>query len=217
VTTARRFGLTAHLAFRLGPPAARLLGRAWADFEVAGPGRVPPSGSLVVAANHLSHVDPVIVSAVIGRPIRFLALDELFEQSRLFGQFITRLGAIPLSRVRAPLGAMRLALEWLDRGETVGLFPEGRRVGRWGEDPPKRGAAWLALRTGAPLLPVAIEGSDAVMGLDETRLRRAPVRVWIGEALDPDDFLGHADPVGALTEAWRMAMDGWLRRFETGR
>jgi 1-acyl-sn-glycerol-3-phosphate acyltransferase len=212
VARARRFGPSARLVFRAGAPLARLLGRAWVDFEVTGPGRIPRSGPLVVAANHLSHIDPVIVSAVVQRPIRFLAVDELFGRSRAFDTLTTWLGAVPMTRVRVPLGAMRSALEWLEAGETVGLFPEGRRVGYWGEDPPKRGAAWLALRTGAPLLPIAIEGTDAMMSRDEPRLRRAPVRAWVGEPLDPDGYLDHVDPVGDLTEAWRTVMDGWLGR-----
>ena len=188
----------------------RAFGRVWADFVVEGRGGVPRRGPLVVAANHMSHIDPVIVSVVVGRPIRFLAVDELYGRSRVFDGVTTWLGAIPMSRVRAPLGALRTAMDCLEHDGAVGLFPEGRRVGHWGETAPKRGAAWLALRSGAPLVPVAIEGSEGIIGLDDMRLRRAPVRAWVGRPLDPDAYLGEVDPVGALTEAWRSALDARL-------
>ncbi len=169
-----------------------------------------PTGPLVVAANHYSHLDPPLVGVAIGRPIRFLALDELFGLSVVFDVTTKALGAIPISRTRPPLGALRASLEHLGAGGVVGLFPEGRRVRAWGESAPKRGAAWLAVRSGAPLVPVAVIGTDRAFGLDARRISRAPIRVVVGGPLDPRRFADRPDPVGEMTEAWRQWVAGVL-------
>ena len=129
----------------------------------------------MVAANHFSHLDPVIVAVATGRPIRYLAVDELFGRSAFFDRLTLWLGAIPLPRTRLPLGALRLALAELAAGGTVGVYPEGMRVWAWGEVVPKSGAAWLARRAGVPLLPVAVAGSEEAMGRGTTRVSRRPI------------------------------------------
>lgn len=183
----------------LRPPAAAIA-RLWLHLEPEGPPL--PSGPVVVAANHFSHVDGVMVGIAARRPIRFLAVDELFGRSRLFDSFIGRVGAIPVSRTRAPLGALRTALADLAAGETIGVFPEGERVWEWGERPAKRGAAWLARRAGVPFVPVTLIGTDLVMGREATRPRRASVRAVRGAPIHPGDFEREPDPVTAMTAEW---------------
>lgn len=166
---------------------------------------------MVVAANHYSHVDPVIVSLTVRRPIRYLAVDELYGNSRLFDSLTLWLGAIPMSRTRVALGALRLALAELAAGGTVGLFPEGVRVWRWGEVEPKRGAAWLARRAGVPLVPVALAGTDLVMGRGATRIARNPVAGVTCDPILPADHEAADDPVGSMTEEWRRRVGEALR------
>jgi 1-acyl-sn-glycerol-3-phosphate acyltransferase len=169
-----------------------------------------PDGPAVVAANHLSHVDPVFVSVIVDRPVRYLALDELYGNSWFFDVLTLWFGAIPVPRKGVPLGAMRTALAELDAGGTVGVFPEGARVQQWGERPAKRGAAWLAHRTGVPLVPVAVAGTDGVMGMEDFRIRRSPVTVTVCDAILPADFADRADPVGAMTDEWVRRIDAAL-------
>jgi 1-acyl-sn-glycerol-3-phosphate acyltransferase len=195
-------------AWRGATPFARRLFRFWFRLELSG-GSLPP-GPVVVAANHYSHLDPVVVGIAVRRPVRFLAVDELFGRSRFFDGLTTWLGAIPMTRTKIPLGPMRTALAELASGGSVGLFPEGVRVWHWGEQRPKRGAAWLARRAGVPLVPVAIQGSDVAMGRGTGRILRSPMRAEVGAALDPERFAGEPDPVGALTEAWRSEVDRML-------
>jgi 1-acyl-sn-glycerol-3-phosphate acyltransferase len=170
-----------------------------------------PEGPMVVAANHFSHLDPVAVSLVVDRPIRFLAVDELYGNSRFFDNLTLWLGAIPMPRTRAPLGALRLAIAELEAGGTVGLFPEGVRVWRWGERPAKRGAAWLAVRLGVPLLPVAVAGTDDAMGRGIEKISRRPLHVEVCRPIVPADYADEADPVGAMTAEWRERIDAVLR------
>ena len=179
----------------------RTLPRLW-DFEVRGENPFR-SGPLVVAANHFSHVDPVVAAVALRRPTRFLGVDELFGRSRFFDGLTYYLGVIPMPRGTVPLQAMRTALTHLGEGGAVALFPEGRRVAEWGESPPKQGAAWLAAKVNCPLLPVALWGTGQAMGLDDFKLNRHPVRVAIGEPLHPRDFGGRAE----MTAAWYEWMD----------
>lgn len=175
-----------------------------------------PPGPLVVAANHFSHLDPVIVSLAIGRPVRYLAVDELYGNSRFFDTLTFWLGAIPMSRTRAPLGALRLAIAELETGGAVGLYPEGVRVWRWGERPPKRGAAWLAQRTGAPLLPVAVAGSEEAMGRGTARISRRPMHAVVCRPIFPRDWAAESDRVGAMTDEWRRRIDDALGNWYDG-
>lgn len=181
-------------------PVGLVVSRWWSDLEHFGP--PVPEGAAVVAANHYSHVDPVVASLAAGRPVRFLAVDELFGRSRIFDQLTLWLGTIPMSRTSVPLGALRVALDELAAGGTVGLFPEGLRVWAWGEVEPKRGAAWLARRAGVPLVPVAISGTDLVMGRDARRPSRGPVTTVTCDPIHPRDYEGHEDAVGAMTREW---------------
>ncbi|MEX1207737.1 MAG: lysophospholipid acyltransferase family protein [Acidimicrobiia bacterium] len=194
---------------RVARPVGIVLSRLWADFERIGPKL--PAGPLVLAANHYSHVDPVVVSFAAGRPVRFLAVDELFGRSTIFDRLTLWLGAIPMSRTRAPLGALRLALAELAAGGTVGLFPEGVRVWAWGEVEPKRGAAWLARRAGVPLVPMAIAGTDMVLGRGARRPSRHPVTVEACEPIYPGDYPPGGDPAGAMTREWERRIDAALR------
>lgn len=186
----------------------KALSRWWVDFEHRGP--AVPDGPVVVAANHYSHVDPVVVALTARRPIRFLAVDELFGSSRFFDNLTLWLGAIPMSRTRVALGALKMALAELAAGGTVGLFPEGIRVWRWGEVEPKRGAAWLARRAGVPMVPIALAGTDLVMGRGAGRIARSPVTGVRCEAIHPSEYEGHVDPVGAMTEEWRKRVGAAL-------
>lgn len=192
---------------------AGLLGRWWIDWERSGPR--PPEGPIVVAANHFSNIDPVVVSMAAGRPIRYLAVDELYGNSAFFDRLTLWLGAIPMSRTRAPLGALRTALAELAAGGTIGVFPEGVRVWNWGEASPKRGAAWLARRAGVPLVPVAVWGTDQVMGRGGTRIERASASGITCEPIIPGDFASAEDPLGAMTAEWQRrvgeALEGAAR------
>lgn len=151
--------------------------RAVWRLEVAGAARVP-SGPVIVVANHDSLSDPFFLGAALERPLRFLAKRELWR-NRLAGRILDALGGIPVDRNRGDVGAVAAATEALARGGAVAIFPQGTVLG-----PPdrawQRGAARLALTTGAPLVPVAIVGAARVLRPGTRRVRRARVRIVIG-------------------------------------
>lgn len=189
----------------ISPPVIRGLAKAFLSLEVEHQAELP-APPFVFAANHYSHFDSPIVGAVLNARIRYLALDDLLGVNWLLDWLVNGYGAISTPRDRRPIGAVRTALAALEEGEIVGLFPEATRVSHWGTLPPKRGAAWLALKAGVPLVPVAAIGTGKVFGL-ENRLHRAPIRVVVGEALEPE-----GDSYD-ITRRWADWMTSQVERF----
>ena len=189
-----------------GPVMVRPVGRVAFSMRIELQADLPPP-PFVVAANHYSHLDPVVIGASVGKPIRYLAVDELFGISATFDRLLGWVGVIPISRSLVPIRTLRVALARLEAGEIVGVFPEGTRVSRWGDLSPKRGAAWLAVRAGVPLVPIAVVGTDRAFGLDN-RWHSARIRVVVGRPLsaDPED-------ASALTSTWEGWITDQLARF----
>ena len=188
----------------------RIAARGLLDFEVSGLHHIPKGGPLVVASNHFSHLDPPLVVNALGRLVRFIAVDELFGNHLAFDVVTKYFGAIPTDRDGVPLRALEEAIEYLRAGGTVGVFPEGRRVGYWRETAAKRGAAWLAWMSGAPLLPVTIHGTERVLGQAERGISRTAVRLWIDEPIVWSDYADRTDPLGAMTNDWYETVDTHL-------
>jgi 1-acyl-sn-glycerol-3-phosphate acyltransferase len=167
----------------------------------------------VIAANHFSHLDPPLIAINLDRYVRYLAVDELFQESRAFGLLLDFLGTIPLDRDGYPIAAMREAIDYVAGGGVLGVFPEGRRVERWGEDPPKRGAAWLAKMTGAPLVPVAIVGTEHSLAPGESAFRRTAVKIWVEKPLLWADYEGEPNPMVSMMSDWYTAVDGRVQHW----
>jgi 1-acyl-sn-glycerol-3-phosphate acyltransferase len=122
--------------------------------------KIPPTGPAVIAANHPSYLDPVLLSLQVERPIRFMAWDRLLRVPFL-GALMRLFGAFPVD-VRPGRGrdAYLKARELIEAGELVGIFPEGKRSrSGWLEERLREGAARLAWETGAPLVPATITGA----------------------------------------------------------
>jgi len=182
------------------------------DLEITNHANLP-EGPCVMAANHLSFIDPVLVTLVAKRNVRYLAVADLFDQHHLFDRLISFFGAIPTPRDRAPIAAIRAALAELDAGNPIGVFPEGRRVEQWRGETPQRGAAWLALAAGVPLVPIAMQGTEGTLSVRHGAFRRTAVHIWVEPPIDPHDYIDYVDPLGALTRAWHEAvaskLDPW--------
>ncbi len=190
-------------------PLGRMLARPLFQLDIIGSEHLP-DGPYVAGINHASHVDAAFASMALRKPVRFMAAADLIGINRGLDFILPFYGAILLPRSSVPLGAMREGLDHLGNGGRLGVFPEGRRSEGWRASELKRGAAWLAIRAGVPLVPVALSGTDRVMGLEERKVRRGKVEVRIGVPL-----VGERDSY-ALTEAWGRAMDGLLSQSDLG-
>ena len=191
------------------------LGVRWLlDGEIRGREHLPASGPYIVTSNHLSLIDPIIVSVAVGKLIRFLALDELFGQTKALDESMLYFGSIPVPRDRAPLGALKHALAVLDKDEILGIFPEGARALYWGERTIKQGAAWLSIATGAPIVPCSIVGSEATLSLAEPRFRIPSVKLQIHPTIEPGPYIDREDPLTAMMDDWVAAIDSQLHHWK---
>jgi len=155
-----------------------------ARVEVGGREKVPRRGALILASNHLNNADPPMLTITSPRRLVFMAKHEALRWP-IIGLFIRLAGAFPVRRFEADIGALRQASRILHEGEVLAMFPEGTRSkeGKLGSAHP--GTALVALRTGAPILPIGISGTETIsvskVLLNALRLRRERVRVVIGD------------------------------------
>lgn len=166
----------------LASPVAAYFRMDWQGTE-----HIPNEGAIVLACNHLSNLDPVLLAVASPRPINYLAKIELFRVPVL-GAMIHRYGAIPLRRSASDPEAIRLAEQVLEHQQVLALFPEGTRS-KTGELKPFRfGAARMALKYNVPLVPAAITGTDKAMPTGAKFPRRVPVRIAFGAPIDTTPY-----------------------------
>jgi glycerol-3-phosphate dehydrogenase (NAD(P)+) len=120
---------------------------------------IPREGPVILASNHRSFLDPFVIGCCLRRPVYFVAKRELFE-NRLIGWLLNCLGAFPIRRGESDEEAVETAKALLLRGEAVVIFPEGTRHRTGGLGEPKRGVGRMALEAGAPVVPIAVIGTQ---------------------------------------------------------
>lgn len=156
--------------------------RWYCRLEVIGLGNIPATGPAILAANHRSMWDIPVHVVACPRPVLFMAKRELFgDPARRWMWHI--LGGFAVRRDIADVRAIDTALALLERGDIVGVYPEGTRSKTGEMLPFLRGAAWLALRTGAPLIPCGLSGTGVGGTGVGQHLRRKRVRVSFGRAI----------------------------------
>ena len=169
----------------IGPPL-RLATR----LSVEGRDNVPPDGALIVASNHLSFLDSIVIPLASGRQVHFLGKAEYFQGRGLKGAavrwFHSTAGTIPVDRAdpRAAAGALEIAEAVLRRGEAFGVYPEGTRSPDGRLHRGRTGVARMALATGATVLPCAVIGTDKVQPPGSNGFRPAKVVVRFGRPVD---------------------------------
>ena len=169
--------------------------------EVVGADRLPVTGPVVVAPNHESVLDGIVLGAAISRELRFLAKAELWR-SRLLAWVLDGLGAIRIERGRGDQFALMRVRQSLDAEQAVAIFPQGAIHG---DRPWHRGAARMALVTGAPLVPVRLVGT--AQALSKGRIGFPRLRVIVGEPIEV--ARAPEEPVAAteLTERLRITVE----------
>lgn len=158
--------------------------RVFWRLRVEGREHVPRAGAYIVAPVHRSNIDTLVVSVVSRRRLRFMGKDTMWKY-KLPGRLFTALGAFPVHRGTADREALRRCIEVVEAGEPLVIFPEGTRQSGPVVQPLFEGAAYVATRTGVPIVPVGIGGSEAAMPKGAKMLRPVPVRVVVGEPLYP--------------------------------
>jgi 1-acyl-sn-glycerol-3-phosphate acyltransferase len=177
--------------YRIIRPLLRLVYRP----HVAGLENVPATGPVILASNHLSFVDSVLIPLVVPRRVTFLAKAEYFEGrgvASVLGAFLSAMGHIPVPRSeqRAAVAALDVALQTLDEGNAFAIYPEGTRSEDGRLYRGHTGVGWLALNAKASVVPVAVSGTKEIMpvGARLPRVRRPSVAFG-----KPIDYTAYAD------------------------
>ena len=187
------------------PPVARAIWRP----IVVGRDNVPRSGGVLLASNHLSFADSVVIPVCAPRNVAFLAKQEYFQGTGIKGAlqrgWFEGLNMLPIDRddTRAAITSLELALEVLGRGEAFGIYSEGSRSRDGRLYRGRTGVAHLALTAGVPVVPVGLQGTQNLQPVGARYPKLAKVTVAFGE---PIDFTGRFDGVPA-GRARRVATD----------
>ncbi len=153
--------------------------------KVTGIEQLPNRGAYILAANHSNYLDGVVLGAVVPRRIAFLVMPRVYHSTPLHPPFHRHVGSIPINLERPDPGAIKRALRVLEEGGVVGIFPEGpfSLNGQLTKGQP--GVALIALRSGMPVVPVAIRGTyEALVGRPLHLPRPSPVSVRFGRPLE---------------------------------
>lgn len=162
----------------------------------SGQRHVPRTGSAIIAANHLSAADEVFTPITARRQVVYFAKSEYFDapgaRGKAMAWVFTEFGLVPVDRSnpRAAASTIDVGVDLLAAGKVLGIYPEGTRSPDGRLHKFRTGVARLALRSGAPVVPVGLIGTDRVLPTGEQRWRRVPLEVHYGPALD---FSGRAE------------------------
>ncbi len=156
--------------------------RLFSDWKVSGTENVPPVGPVVIVCNHLSNLDPSLLSCSLPRRLNYLAKDGIFKAVGPPGRwYLKHYGAFPIDRDGADVAAFRWSLRQLQRDAALVIFPEGTRSQSTGMNPAKAGVVSLILRSGAPVLPVGITGTERLGAFLRVVNPTGKIRVNVGQ------------------------------------
>jgi len=176
------------------PPVAKAIWRP----TVEGLDNIPCTGPVLIASNHLSFVDSVVIPIVVPRKVVFLAKSEYFTgtgvKGRLSKAWFEGLGMVPVDRddTKAAIDSLQIALDVLSKGDAFGIYPEGTRSRDGLLYRGRTGVAHLALTAGVPVVPVGLQGTENLQPVGHTFPKRAHVTIRFGA---PIDFAGRFDGV----------------------
>ena len=160
--------------------------------QIHGAEKVPRSGGLIAVSNHASYFDPPILSNCVGRPVAFMAKEELFSVP-ILKQAIKLYGAYPVKRSIGDRAALRSAIAAVESGWIAAVFLQGTRSADAKITAPKPGAAWIAAKMQVPLLPVSLWGTEKILTKGSSFPKPTPLTVRIGDIIPPPASTKKAD------------------------
>ena len=163
---------------------------------------IPRKGGFILASNHISYLDPIVLGVACPRPLNFMAKHDLF--GRIFlSRLISKLGAFPVRRNSADLFAIKEAIHRLGNSGGLVLFPEGSR--RVSEISPgvQPGIAFLALKAGVPVVPAFIKGSDLALPRGSRLIHPKKISVFFGEQITMERRMPYDDFAKQVMESIR--------------
>ena len=200
------------MLYRVVQSVLRFIFPRYFDWTVEGAHHLPDDGPAILVSNHVNYLDPLAMGVVFDRPLHFMAKKELFEHP-LFGWLLRKVYAFPVRRGQADRQAIRHALRILADGHVLALFPEGTRSATGRLQELQRGVAMLALRSGAPVVPMVLLGAHEALAGGRKVPRRGPLTVRVGPPLWFDNDVVNSP---AVTEASRRIHEAMASLYPNG-
>jgi 1-acyl-sn-glycerol-3-phosphate acyltransferase len=196
-----------HRAYQVAALIVKPLMRFWFRIRVEGARNIPAEGPVILAANHLSNIDPVLVASAVRRPVSFMAKSELFVGP--LGWILRLIAQFPVHRGSIDREALRESSAVVAAGGVLGLFPEGHR-GDGSFTTIHPGLAYIVLREPCPVVPVAIFGTERVRRRFGWLPLATPVRIVVGRAVATPDPGGGKAGRRAASEAFGQMLRDFL-------
>lgn len=175
------------MLYRISKSLSVFICRVFGHWKVIGRENIPRDGGVLVCANHVSYIDPPALGAGATRQLHFMAKIELF-QIPVIGLFIKGLGAFPVKRGTADRGALKKAVEYLQAGNAVAMFPEGQRSLEGELLPAEPGVGMIVLRAKVPVIPVALVNTEKLLPPHSSFFKSSYVKVIYGKPIQLDDL-----------------------------
>jgi len=187
--------------------------------RITGVERIPPSGPVIIASNHLSFIDSVVLPLSVPRRVRFLAKSDYFTGTGLRGALVAwwfrSMDTVPVDRGnnQDAMASLKAAMGVLEDGHCFGIYPEGTRSRDGRMYKGRTGVGWLALESGATVVPVTLIGTDQVQPVGRRIPRVRPVQVLFGEPVDPAPWIERTRGKGGAGKARREITDEVMARI----
>jgi len=184
--------------------------------RVVGRENLPPDGGFILAPSHRSMMDIPFAAVVTHRRIRFMGKKSLFALP-VIGPIFTWLGGFPVARDGTDRKAVRDSVEMLRAGEVLCVFPEGTRQNGPKIQPLQPGAAYLALRSGVPIIPIGMAGTEEILRASKSPIPRfGRVVLVVGEPIMPEPLTGTLVPRDRVDALSARLGDDMQRVFDDG-
>ncbi|HUG90914.1 MAG TPA: lysophospholipid acyltransferase family protein [Planctomycetaceae bacterium] len=200
----------------------RFVFTVWLKYRARGVEKIPSTGGGLIVANHQSFLDPLLIGLPLSRPVSYVARDTLFPVP-LIGWILRNAYVMPINRQAAGSATIRAAVERMQQGFLVGIFPEGTRCRRGEVGEFRPGFAAMVRRAKLPIFPVGIAGAHEAMPRGVWWIKRRTVTVVFGDALPADEVQrycqrGQEQRLVALVRervvALHAAAEAWRREAE---
>ncbi len=188
-----------------------LYARVWQRLDVASPCSLPRSGAAILVCNHTSGLDPSLLQSVCPRLIRWMMAKEFYD-ARGTGWIYRAIGAIPVARSGRDLAATRVAMRALSNGHVLGVFPEGRIAPSRDLMPFQAGVALLAIKSGAAVYPVRLDGTQRGPSMRRALIGRQRAVIGFGPEIQFDRASTTRDNLDRATQAIQQAVEQIILR-----
>ncbi|MEP6754748.1 MAG: lysophospholipid acyltransferase family protein, partial [Chthonomonadales bacterium] len=161
--------------YRFVRMSTRIFFKVYGRWKIEGNENIPKTGPVIIACNHVSYLDPMMLGAAIMRECAFMARHDLFEK-KFLAWLMPKLGSFPVNRDKRDMQAIKSGIDRLQQGLVLVIFPEGGRTDDGDLQRGEPGAALFVQKSGAPVVPTIVLGAETMMPVGATKLKRVPLK-----------------------------------------